>query len=110
MKKFLLSLAFVIYPVTIVLAEPLSTQTLLIYQQERQKALQDSLNPISPDIHLLLPSTTTGQIDFPVELLCFNINQVELIECDSVMSARKTQMLDLCDIEQGFKNLHHQRV
>ncbi|NUF49616.1 ShlB/FhaC/HecB family hemolysin secretion/activation protein [Gilliamella sp. ESL0250] len=88
MKKFLLSLALVICPVSIVLAEPLSTQTLsdqqLIHQQERQKALQDSLNPISPDIHLLPPSTTTGQIDFPVESLCFNINQVELIGRDKL--------------------------
>ncbi|OCG39089.1 ShlB/FhaC/HecB family hemolysin secretion/activation protein [Gilliamella sp. Bif1-4] len=90
MKKYLLSFVLVISPVSILLALPTQTQTQtlsdqqLIHQQERQKALEDSLNPTSPDIHLLPPSKTVGEIEFPVESLCFNINRVELIDRDKL--------------------------
>ncbi|MCO6538428.1 MAG: hypothetical protein J6567_10810 [Gilliamella sp.] len=90
MKKYLLSFVIVISPVSILLALPAQTQpqTLsdqqLIHQQERQKALEDLLNPTSPDIHLLPPSKTVGEINFPVESLCFNINRVELIDRDKL--------------------------
>ncbi|MCO6545190.1 MAG: ShlB/FhaC/HecB family hemolysin secretion/activation protein [Gilliamella sp.] len=90
MKKYLLSFVLVISPVSILFALPAQTQTQtlsdqqLIHQQERQKALEDSLNPTSPDIHLLPPSKTVGEINFPVESLCFNINRVELIERDKL--------------------------
>ncbi|MDF7666741.1 ShlB/FhaC/HecB family hemolysin secretion/activation protein [Orbaceae bacterium ESL0727] len=52
----------------------------LILQQERQKALQSTLDVKAPDIHLLPSLAKSDQIDFPTESPCFAITQVELID------------------------------
>ncbi|MWN31676.1 MULTISPECIES: ShlB/FhaC/HecB family hemolysin secretion/activation protein [unclassified Gilliamella] len=87
MKKYLLGLTLIIFPVSNLLAEP-QTQTLsdqqLIHQQERQKALEETLTPTSPDIRLLPATTSTSEIDFPIESLCFNIHRVELVGRDQL--------------------------
>lgn len=80
--------------VTIVLTSPIAlaqlpaTQQLgdmqLIHQQERQKALEESLNTTAPDIHLLPPTTSVNELNFPQESLCFNIDQVQLLERDKL--------------------------
>lgn len=56
----------------------------LIHQQERQKALQETLTPEAPDIRLLPARSKTGSITFTEESLCFNISQVELLERDKL--------------------------
>ncbi|WVD66652.1 POTRA domain-containing protein [Orbus sturtevantii] len=56
----------------------------LIYQQERQKALQDSLSAPVPDVKLLPAIVKTHTIDFPIETPCFAINHVELRERDAL--------------------------
>ncbi len=50
----------------------------LIYQQERQKALEEQLNPISPDIHISLPEQDKADLVFPAESPCFIIHTIEL--------------------------------
>ena len=97
MKRYLLACSLIVLPTMVTLAEPPPTQQLndrqlinqvsdqqLIHQQERDKAIQDTLTPSSPDIHLLAPSSETGEIIFPTEPLCFNIEQVQLLERDKL--------------------------
>lgn len=88
MKKYILSLALVTYPFSALLAEPPPIKELsdkqLIHQQEREKALQDSLTPASPDIRLLPPDSKENALNFPTESLCFNIKQVKLLERDKL--------------------------
>ena len=97
MKRYLLACSLIVLPTMVTLAEPPPTQQLndrqlinqvsdqqLIHQQERDKAIQDTLTPSSPDIHLLAPSNETGEIIFPTEPLCFNIEQVQLLERDKL--------------------------
>ncbi|WP_392562406.1 ShlB/FhaC/HecB family hemolysin secretion/activation protein [Orbus sturtevantii] len=67
------------------LAAPLPTETenaisnqQLIYQQEQQKALQNRLSPVRPDIRLQSGLTSARKITFPTESPCFVINDVEL--------------------------------
>lgn len=50
----------------------------LIYQQERQKALEQQLNPVSPDIHISLPEKEVKTLTFPIESPCFDIKHIEL--------------------------------
>ena len=56
----------------------------LIRQQEHDKALQETLTPASPDIRLLLPIDSLGEMQFPQEPLCFNIQKVNLVERDKL--------------------------
>ncbi|WVD64523.1 ShlB/FhaC/HecB family hemolysin secretion/activation protein [Utexia brackfieldae] len=56
----------------------------LIYQQERQKALETALKPEAADIRLLPPMQVSGQIDFPTETICFPIHKVNLLERDKI--------------------------
>nr|WP_211324610.1 ShlB/FhaC/HecB family hemolysin secretion/activation protein [Orbus hercynius] len=56
----------------------------LIYQQERQKAMEQALSSQAPDIRLLPPLQRTHTIAFPDELLCFPIEKVELIGRDQL--------------------------
>ncbi|MGP3592763.1 POTRA domain-containing protein [Vagococcus sp. WN89Y] len=57
-------------------ATPNSEQ--LIIQQQRQKALEQQLTPLTPDVRLSPPSSSFGRIAFPQEKTCFPIDQVEL--------------------------------
>ncbi|WVD70136.1 ShlB/FhaC/HecB family hemolysin secretion/activation protein [Orbus wheelerorum] len=66
------------------LAEKAISDQQLIYQQERQKALQGSLASPQPDIRLLKARVKTNTINFPAETPCFVINHVELRERDSL--------------------------
>ncbi|OCG68057.1 hypothetical protein A9G39_03785 [Gilliamella sp. Imp1-6] len=65
MKKYLLSFVLVIFPVSILFALLAQTQTLsdqqLIHQQERQKALEDSLKLNCPSkIATIIKQQTEG--------------------------------------------------
>lgn len=51
----------------------------LIYQQERQKALENILTPQSPSVRLMAPVASGDLLNFPQESICFNIQQVELL-------------------------------
>ena len=88
-KKHLFAWGAIIIPSFVALAEPppktqqLSDQQ-LIRQQERDRALQDTLTPSAPDIHLLPPTHETSDIHFPTESFCFNIHQVQLLERDKL--------------------------
>ncbi|PKB90372.1 ShlB/FhaC/HecB family hemolysin secretion/activation protein [Ewingella americana] len=49
-----------------------------IYQQEQQRALQQSLTPEVPDVRLAPPVGDFGRINFPQETPCFTLSQVRL--------------------------------
>lgn len=49
-----------------------------LHQQEQQKALEQQLLPLTPDVRLSPPSSSNGRLVFPAETPCFPINQVEL--------------------------------
>lgn len=52
----------------------------LILQQERQKALQSTLDAKAPDVRLLPPQSKADLLAFPAESPCFTIEHVELID------------------------------
>lgn len=87
-KNLVLTAVITISPSCLLFAEPPPTKVIsdeqLIHQQERDKALQETLTPATPDIRLLPPSTHTGELNFPTESLCFVINQVQLLERDKL--------------------------
>lgn len=56
----------------------------LIYQQERQKALQDALDVQAPDIRLLRGLPAASEMVFPEETPCFVINQITLLDRDKL--------------------------
>jgi hemolysin activation/secretion protein len=86
--KLQLSILLILSPAFLFAALPPAPQTLndqqLIRQQEREKALQETLTPESPNIRLLSPTTSVNELNFPTEDLCFNINHVELIDRDKL--------------------------
>lgn len=55
-----------------------------IIQQQRQKALEQQLNPPVPDVRLSEPSSSFGKIAFPVETPCFPIRNVSLTGQDAL--------------------------
>jgi len=56
----------------------------LILQQQRQKALEQQLNPSAPDVRLSPPSSGFGRLSFPAEKPCFPISQVILSGGDAL--------------------------
>lgn len=84
LKINILGLVLFVSPSFTLYAEsPLPIQAIsdqqLIHQQERQKALQEALEPVSPDIHLLPSIESVDEINFPTESQCFKIEQIELV-------------------------------
>lgn len=89
LKYNLFGIGLLILPQITAFAEPPPTSKLiddqqLIRQQEREKALQETLNPENPDIRLLPPTTKIDKVTFPKESLCFTINEVELVDRDKL--------------------------
>lgn len=87
--KNLLGIGLLILPQITAFAEPPPTlksidDRQLRHQQEREKALQEALNPENPDIRLLPPTTKIDTVTFPKESLCFTINEVELVDRDKL--------------------------
>lgn len=56
----------------------------LIYQQERQKALQEVLSSQPPDIRFQTSVNNSQTISFPEESICFPIQRVELVARDEL--------------------------
>lgn len=74
-----------------VLAAPLPTtqdkiisDQQLIYQQERQKAMEEALATPAPDVRLLPNLNKKQTISFPKESPCFPIEHVELLNRDTL--------------------------
>lgn len=82
----------------------------LIYQQERIKAMQNSLTNNGPDIRLQSNIIKTDKIIFPQENQCFVIKQVELRGQDALpftipLSILSNQAKDRCIGTTGIKIL-----
>lgn len=52
----------------------------LIYQQERQKAMEDALSAQTPDVRFKTAVKKSKTIEFPEESVCFPIDRVELLD------------------------------
>ena len=55
-----------------------------IIQQQRQRAIEQQLTPLVPDVRLSEPSSGYGRIDFPTETPCFAIQRVEISGKDAL--------------------------
>ncbi|OVZ89249.1 hemolysin transporter, partial [Yersinia frederiksenii] len=49
-----------------------------IHQQERQRALEERLSPLTPDVRLSAPPASFGHLTFPIEKPCFVIDRIKI--------------------------------
>ena len=86
LKRLTLALICASYSIDVAAAPPLAEQNKaisdqqLIYQQERQKAVEQSLSNQEPDVRLLPPQSHSNTLNFPQESPCFPIDNVVLEE------------------------------
>ncbi|WP_202303619.1 ShlB/FhaC/HecB family hemolysin secretion/activation protein [Dryocola clanedunensis] len=78
------ALPAVLLPLTFTAALAAPGDQQLILQQERQRALEATLAPETPDVRLSPSPASSGKIVFPVEKPCFALNEIKLTHAEAL--------------------------